>query len=266
MNRVRSGDAEIAYNVLGDGPPVVLLHPFPAHHGLWLPAAQLLTPSYRVLLPDLRGHGESEIGDGPATIAKHANDLARVLDDAGVGRAIFCGVSIGGYLLLEFWRQFRGRVAALGLFCTRAQADSDDARNTRLKNAELVLERGTEWFVDLMIPKLLGKTVQETRPDLVADARRMMLKMSPQDIAQVLQGMAARPDSVPTLKTINVPTLIMMGEEDVIVPISDGELMRQHIPNSRLVVIPNAGHFAVWEQSEAVGKLVRQFVDTCQTA
>jgi 3-oxoadipate enol-lactonase len=264
MNRIRSGDAEIAYEVLGNGPPLVLLHPFPAHHGLWLPAAQSLISRYRVVLPDLRGHGDSEIGDGPATMEKHASDLARVLDDAGVGRAIFCGVSIGGYILFEFWRRYRGRVAALGLCCTRAQADTDEARNTRLKNADLVLERGTEWFVDLMAPKLLGKSTQEARPDLVADARRMMLQMSPQDIAQVQQGMAARPDSVTTLKTINVPALVVLGEEDTLIPLSDGELMRQHIANSRLAVIPKAGHFAVWEQPETVGKLIRQFVDGCQ--
>jgi 3-oxoadipate enol-lactonase len=195
---------------------------------------------------------------------KHASDLAQVLDDAGVGRAIFCGVSIGGYVLFEFWRRYRGRVAALGLCCSRAQADTDEVRNTRLKNADLLLERGTEWFVDLMAPKLLGKSTQEARPDLVADARRMMLQMSPQDIAQVQQGMAARPDSVKTLKTINVPTLVVMGEEDTLVPLSDGELMRQHIANSRLAVIPKAGHFAVWEQPETVGKLIRQFVDGCQ--
>jgi pimeloyl-ACP methyl ester carboxylesterase len=89
----------------------------------------------------------------------------------------------------------------------------------------------------------------------------MMRKMSPQDIAQVQQGMAARPDSIPTLKTINVPTLIVMGEEDTLAPPSDGELMRQHVGGSRLAVIPKAGHYAVWEQPEAVGKLLRQFVD-----
>ena len=263
MNRIRSGDAEIAYTVLGDGPPLVLLHPFPAHHALWLPAAQLLSPRYRVVLPDLRGHGESEIGEGPATMEKHVNDLVNVLEDAHVGRAAFCGVSIGSYILFELWRRHRDRVAALTLCCTRAQADTADVRNTRLKNAELVLERGSEWFVDLMLPRLLGKTAQETRPDLVNAARSMMLQMSPQDIAQVQQGMAARPDSVPTLKTINVPTLVVMGEEDTLVPVADGELMREHIAGSRLAVIPKAGHFAVWEQPEAVGALAREFVESC---
>jgi pimeloyl-ACP methyl ester carboxylesterase len=194
---------------------------------------------------------------------KHENDMVRILDDVQVGRAVFAGVSIGGYILFEFWRRLRGRVTGLALCCTRPQADTPDARNARLKSAEEVLERGTEWFVDLMLPKLLGKTARESRPDLVDGARRMMLKMSPQHIAQLQQGMAARADSVATLKTINVPTLVLMGEEDLIATVADGELMRQNIATSRLAVVPKAGHFAAWEQPEAVGKLLRQFVDGC---
>ena len=101
MPRIKSDDAEIFYEVLGDGPPVVLLHPFPVHHEFWLPAAQSLLTRYRLILPDLRGHGESGLGEGPATMAKHANDIARVMDDAGIGRAAFAGVSIGGYALFR---------------------------------------------------------------------------------------------------------------------------------------------------------------------
>jgi len=92
----------------------------------------------------------------------------------------------------------------------------------------------------------------------------MILKMSPMDIAQVQHGMAARPDSVPTLKTINVPTLVLRGDEDPIATMADGELMRQHISGSRVSVILKAGHFATWEQPEAVGKLLRQFADSTQ--
>jgi 3-oxoadipate enol-lactonase len=264
MNRVRSGDAEIVYTQSGDGPPIVLLHPFPAHHEFWLPAAQMLTSRYRVLLPDLRAHGDSEAGEGPATMEKHADDVAQVLDDAGVGRAIFCGVSIGGYILFEFWRRYGNRVLALAMICTRPQADTPEGRAGRLKTAEEVMERGVEWFVDGMIPKLMGASTRESRPDLVDGARRMMQKMSPRDIAQVQQGMAARPDSIPTLRTIRVPTLVMMGAEDLLATASDGELMRSHIPKSQLVTIPRAGHYAPWEQPEAVGKLLRQFVDGCQ--
>jgi pimeloyl-ACP methyl ester carboxylesterase len=263
MNRVRSGDAELSYAVIGDGPPVVLLHPFPAHHEFWLPASQALT-RYRLIMPDLRGHGDSDAGDGPATMAKHADDLSRVLQDADVGRAVFCGVSIGGYILFEFWRKFPGRVAGLVLSDTRPQPDSPEARTNRLRIADDVIEKGTESFVESMLPKLIGKSTFSARPDLVDQAKRMAMKMSPSDIAQVQRGMAARPDSVPTLKTINVPTLVMVGEEDVLTPVTDAELMRQHLPVSTLRVISKAGHFAPWEQPEEVGRLLRQFVDSLQ--
>jgi pimeloyl-ACP methyl ester carboxylesterase len=264
MNRIRSGDAEIAYAVLGDGPPLVLLHPFPAHHELWLPAAQALTSRHRLVLPDLRGHGDSDVGEGPATMEKYATDLARVLDDADVGRAVFGGVSIGGYILFEFWRRYRARVEALVLCDTRSQADTAEARATRLKSAESVLERGTEMFIEGMVPRLFGKTTLGTRPDLVDAARRMMLKMSPEDIAQVQRGMAERPDSTPTLKTIDVPTLVLVGEEDLLTTVADGESIRQNISGSQMKVIPRAGHFAIWEQAEEVGKVLRQFVDGLQ--
>ncbi|HKC70437.1 MAG TPA: alpha/beta fold hydrolase, partial [Terriglobales bacterium] len=122
MERIKSGDAEIAYQVLGKGAPVVLLHPFPANHEFWKPAAERLATRYRVLLPDLRGHGDSEVGEGPATMEKHAADLARVCDETGIGRAVFVGVSIGGYILFEFWRRYRQRVRALVLSDTRPQA------------------------------------------------------------------------------------------------------------------------------------------------
>src|SRR5271166_2133501 len=179
MARLQSSDAEIVYQVLGKGPPLVLLHPFPANHEFWLPAAEALTTRYRVILPDLRGHGDSGAGDGPATMEKHAADIARVMDDAGVGRAPLVGVSIGGYVLFEFWRRYRGRVAALGLCNTKAPADGREARAGRLQAASEVLERGTEPFFESMIPKLFGKTTREMRPDLVDGALRMMRKTSP---------------------------------------------------------------------------------------
>lgn len=261
MNRIKSGDAEIFYATLGDGPPVVLLHPFPANHELWLPAAQALVPRYRVILPDLRGHGESGGGEGPATMAKHAQDLARILDQEEIGRAVFVGVSIGGYALFEFWRQHRGRVAALVLCNTKAQADTAEGRATRLQVAADVMERGTEPFFESMIPKLLGATTLRTRPDLVDGALRMMRKMSPEDVALVQGGMAERPDSIETLKTINVPTLLATGDEDILTGVAEAELMQRNIAGSQMKVVAHAGHFSPWEQPEEVGKILRQFID-----
>jgi 3-oxoadipate enol-lactonase len=243
--QVQSGDATIVYHAMGEGPPVVLLHPFPTNHEFWTPVARTLTQRYRVIMPDLRGHGDSDVGDGPATMEKHAADLARVMDAAGAGRAPLIGVSIGGYALFEFWRQQRGRIAALALCNTKAPADSPEARAARLQAAKDVLERGTEPFFETMIPRLLGKTTRETRPDLVEGALRLMRKMSPEDVAQVQRGMAERPDSVPTLKSINVP-------------------MHQHIAGSSLRVIPMAGHFSPWERPQEASLLLRQFLDGLQ--
>ena len=261
IRQVKSGDAEIAYRVLGEGTPVVLLHPFPASHEFWLPVAEALATRYRVILPDLRGHGDSGVGEGSATMEKHALDIAGVMDDADVGRAPLVGVSIGGYVLFEFWRRHRGRVAALGFCNTKAPADSAEARAGRLQAAAEVLERGTDLFFESMVPRLLGKSTRETRPDLVEGALRMMRKMSPEDVAQVQRGMAERPDSVETLKTIDVRTLLVTGDEDILTGLNEAELMRQHISGSQLRVIPKAGHYSPWEQPEEAGRVVRQFLE-----
>jgi 3-oxoadipate enol-lactonase len=258
---VKSGDAQIFYRVFGDGPPVILLHPFPANHELWLPAAEALASRYRLILPDLRGHGYSEAGDGPVLMEKHAADITRVMDDANVGRAAMIGVSIGGYALFEFWRRQRGRVAALGLFNTKATADTPEARAARIQAANDVLDRGTELFFESMLPRLMGKTTHETRPDLVEGALRMMRKMSPEDVAQVQRGMAERPDSIETLKTIGIPTLIVTGDEDILTGINEAQLMHRHISGSQLRVVAKAGHFSPWEQPEEVTKLLREFLD-----
>ena len=259
--RIKSGDAEIAYWLLGDGPPVVLLHPFPVNHEFWLPVAEALALRYRVILLDLRGHGESGAGDGPATMEKHAADIARVMDDAGIGRAALIGVSIGGYALFEFWRRHRARVSALGLCNTKASGDGAEARAARLQAANDVLERGAEPFFEAMIPKLFGKTTREARPDLVDGALRMMRMTSAENIAQVQRGMAERSDSIDTLKTINVPTVLITGDEDAMTGVNEAELMRRHISNSQLRVIPKAGHYSPWEQSGEATRILRQFLD-----
>lgn len=266
MNRIQSGDAEIAYETAGDGPAVVLLHPFPANHEFWAPLQDALVSRYRLILPDLRGHGDSGVGEGPATMQKHAADLARVIEDAGIRRAPMIGVSIGGYTLFEFWRRSRDRVAALVLCNTKAGADSAEARAGRLQAAADVLERGAEPFFQTMVQRLLGAATQASRPDLVEGALRMMRKMSPADVAQVQQGMAERPDSISILNTINVPTLLLTGEEDILTGVPEAEIMRRHVPGSQIKVIPKAGHYSPWEQPEHVGILLRQFLDSLNLA
>ena len=124
------------------------------------------------------------------------------------------------------------------------------------------MERGTEPFFESMLPKLIGDTTRNTRPDIVQGALRMIRKMSAEDVAMVQRGMAERPDSVATLKMISVPTLIVTGDEDVITGTAEAELMRQHIRGSQLKIIPKAGHYSAWERPGEVGEVLREFFDS----
>ena len=190
---------------------------------------------------------------------KMAADLARLCREERITKAFFVGVSIGGYALFEFWRRYREQVAALVLANTRAAAETPESRANRLALADKVLREGTAGFIEDMLPKLLSPLTITNRPDIVDAARRMMQKMSPQDIAGVQQGMADRPDSIATLKTIDVPTLIVTGADDSI-PRSEAELMRQTYFRQPAAVIPRAGHYAALEQPEEFGRLLRGFL------
>lgn len=258
MPTFRSMDAQLFYETAGEGPALVLLHPFPLNHNFWSAIAERLSTRYRLIMPDLRAHGDSDAGAGAASMEKLAVDLALLCREERIAKGFFVGVSIGGYLLFEFWRRSREHVAALVLANTRAEAETAESRANRLALADRVLREGTAGFIEEMLPKLMSPTTLENRPDIVDAARAMMQKMSPQDIAAVQRGMADRPDSISTLKTIRVPTLIIAGEDDSI-PRAEFELMREHIPDSVLRVIPRAGHYAAMEQPEEFAELLRGF-------
>jgi len=257
---LQSDDATLYYEVHGNGPDVVLLHPFPANHKFWLPVVESLATRFRLTLPDLRGHGQSQPGHGPATMQKHGKDILRICDEVGAHRAVFIGCSIGGYINFELWRQARERVKALCFIDTKAPADSDEARANRLKTADEVLARGPEPFIENMLPKLIGRTTRTNRPDIAGSARALMLESSAAGIAAVQQGMAARPDSTLTLPTINVPTLVIFGEEDD-VPLAEGEAIRAGVRSAEMRVVEKAGHYSPFEKPEEVGRILREWLE-----
>lgn len=260
--QIRSDDIELYYETSGEGFPVVLLHPFPVHHGFWGPIATRLSHKYRLILPDLRAHGLSGVGDGHATMVKHAADLLRLLDAERIGRAVFVCVSLGGYIFFELWRRAQERIAAVVLANTRAEADTAEGRASRLNSAAEVRQRGTGPFLDLQIMHLIGETTRRNRPDLVANARSMMQPMTPAGLAAVQLGMADRPDSVPILTKIEIPTLVIAGEEDTLTPLPHAQVMQRGIRNAQLEVMRRAGHYAAFEQPEEFSHLLRKFLDS----
>jgi pimeloyl-ACP methyl ester carboxylesterase len=218
------------------------------------------------VLPDLRGLGRSCGGEGVTTIRsitmeKLAGDVLRLCDELKIGRAVFVGCSVGGYALFEFWRRFRERVKALLLMDTKASLDSDEARAGRLRNAEEVEQKGPEWAIDQMMPRLLSPVTISSRLDVVRHARQTMGQARAAGMAAMQRGMAERADSTLTLAEIDVPTLVLGGEDDAPSPVSELEKMSRGIRGAELKIVSRAGHFAALEQPEEVGRLVRDFLE-----
>ena len=238
---------------------LLLVHGFPLDRRLWAAQVGALATMTRVITPDLRGHGKSEIVPGPFTMDQHADDLAVLLDRLKIRRAVVAGLSMGGYVAFAFWRRYPARVQGLILADTRAEPDSASARAGRDAAMDRVQQTGAAAYADEMLPRLLA-------PDSLADgkiagaARKMMAEQPVEGIVGALGGLRDRADSRPTLPTITVPTLVIAGEADAITPPADARAMAAAIPGARLVVIPKAGHLSPLENPRAFNTAVRAFL------
>ncbi|MDQ3805341.1 MAG: alpha/beta hydrolase [Acidobacteriota bacterium] len=261
VSRARVRGIQIAYEEAGRGEPVVLLHGFPFNRSLWREQVAALGGRFRVITPDLRGHGESAVGEGPATMEEMAADVAALLDELGVRGAVVGGLSMGGYVTLAFCRRFPERVRALVLADTRAQGDTDEARRAREETARRALSEGMEPIADSMLPKLLSPSALAARPDVAERVRAMILATPPEGAAAALRGMAVRPDQTDWLPEISVPTLIIVGSEDALTPPSDSETMRARIGGARLEVVEGAGHVSNLERPAEFNRALAEFLD-----
>lgn len=253
---------EMAYDDTGgDGAALVLLHGFPFDRSMWREQALALGGEFRVVAPDLRGSGETPLGDGALTMEALAEDVAALLDELNLGRVVLGGLSMGGYVAFEFLRKFRGRVRALVLADTRPQADAEEARRAREENARRALKEGMAPVAEAMLPKLLSAGTREGGGEVLERVRAMMLGTSPGGAAATLRAMAIRRDQTEFLPSVNVPALIIVGSEDAITPPADAEAMAAKIEGSRLVVVEGAGHLSNVERPEefncALGEFLR---------
>jgi 3-oxoadipate enol-lactonase len=248
----------------GEGPTVVLLHGFPFSSAQWEP--QLASPpdGWRLVAPDLRGFGASSASPGnePYTMSGMAHDVARLLDELEIGRAVICGLSMGGYVAFAFWRAYRERTIGMVLCDTRATPDTDTARAGRVELAERVAREGAAAVRDAMLPKLLSPGTVRQRPDVVERVRAMM-DVAPADaLRHALLGMAERPDSEPLLRMIEVPTLVIVGEDDAITPPGEVALMARGIRGSQYEPIPDAGHLPNLERPELFDRVLHNFLQS----
>ena len=253
----------MAYSEAGKGLPLLLVHGYPLNRGMWSPQLEGLADVARVLAPDLRGHGESQAVPGPYTMDLFADDLAAFLDVLGIHQKIvLCGLSMGGYIVFAFYRRYAARLAGMILTATRAAADTPQARLARDQSTELARQQGVNAIVDAMLPKLLAPVTFQTRPELVEQARQIMAANSLEGILGDLVALKERPDSTPTLSDIHIPTLLIPGAEDQIIPLQEAQAMQAAIRGSVLEVIPGAGHLLNLENPVAFNAAVRHFLDS----
>ena len=260
MSSKRIDDIQMAYTDAGVGRPIVLIHGYPFNRSLWNEQVAALSHSYRIITPDLRGFGESDSSAGPATMNRMAQDVAQLLDHLEITRAVIGGLSMGGYVALAFYKQFPSRVRALILADTRAQADTEEGKQTRAQQAEKALSEGMAGIADAMLPKLLTPETVSKRPEIVKRVRDMMLKTKPEGAASALLGMAEREDQTELLPRVTSPTLILVGAEDAITPVADSEKMHTAIAGSRLVVLENAGHVSNLERTAEFNEALMSFL------
>jgi pimeloyl-ACP methyl ester carboxylesterase len=260
---VTSGGRSRRYLEAGSGKAAVLIHAFPLNADMWRPQLEHPPAGWRLVAPDLPGFGPSESGDVPdlpRSMDAAADDLGRLLDALGIGRAVIGGLSMGGYITFGFFRYRPERFAGAILADTRAGADTPEGRDGRQKMLELVRSRGSEAVADQMLPKLLSAKAPQDRPELVARVRQMIASTSAATIAAAIEAMMARPDSTPDLSRMAFPSAVIVGADDVLTPPAESEAMHHRLPESRLVVIPDAGHLSNLEAPGPFSQALAEFL------
>jgi pimeloyl-ACP methyl ester carboxylesterase len=245
----------------GRGPAVVLLHAFPLNASMWSAQREALAGSYRVLCPDQRGFGGTQLGHDEPDLDEIADDIAAMLDNRKVETCVLGGLSMGGYVAMAFLRRHPDRVRGLILADTKAGADTPEAAANRLRIAdEVIAASSAAQLVDEMLPALVGATTKEKRALVLGRVKALVERAPAYAVAWAQRAMAQRPDSFSTLAAVTVPTLVIVGEEDTLSPMADAKAMADAVPGATLVTIPESGHLTSVEAPEEFNAAVAEFL------
>jgi pimeloyl-ACP methyl ester carboxylesterase len=252
---------EIDFMGVGQGSVVVLLHAFPFSHEMWRTQIVALQKQYRVIAPSLRGFGRSSGWSETPSIGRMADDVRALLDHLHIVESVtVCGLSMGGYVALAFARMFPRRVRALVLADTRAEADSDDARAKRDANIEFAHRHTAHEFIQRLLPNMISAQTRDTQPEAVQELITIAAAQPTSGIAHALQALRDRHDATSELANIDVPTLVLVGSEDAITPLSAAQTLAGHIPDAQLQIIEGSGHLSNLEQPEQFNRHLAAFL------
>jgi pimeloyl-ACP methyl ester carboxylesterase len=251
----------IGYDDHGKGQPLVLVHGHPFNRSMWQPQVERFGRSgWRVIAPDLRGYGDTTVVPGKTTLETFARDIAALLDELGVDRAVVGGLSMGGQIVMEFQRLFPERVAGLVLADTTAQAETEAGRRLRHEMADRLLREGMGPYADDVLPMMIAPYNIEAQPSVAERVLAMMRNTSPDGAAAALRGRAERPDYLEMLSRIGVPALVVVGQDDAFTPVADARLMYERIPDASIVVIGGAAHMPNLERRAEFDAALEEFL------
>lgn len=260
--RLTVNGVSLAVEVRGEGPAVLFIHGYPLDRTLWQHQLGALT-GFRRIAPDLRGLGLSDAPDLGYSMATYADDLAALLDALHADQVVLCGLSMGGYIALEFARRYRSRLRGLVLMDTRAEADSADVRKAREAAIQVARERGPSAIAAQMLTTLFAPGAAETMPQVVERVRVMMEAAPVKGIVGALAAMRDRADSKGTLAQLaGLPTLVVVGELDQNISPAAARILSDGIPGAMLSIIPGAGHLPPVEQPLATTRVLTEFLQS----
>ena len=251
MEKIDVNGIKLAYERRGTGTSLVLLHGYPLDHHLWDVISPLLEDSFDLILPDLRGFGESATLETPYTMEDYASDLAGLLDNLGIQKTAIVGHSMGGYVSLAFARLFSERLAGFALVSSQAPADPPDRKEGRYKSAADVAKNGIGGVVETMTPKFTAD------PRLQSLTREIMERQQPAAYIGALKAMAERMDSTPLLSTFHFPMVIIHGDADALIPVDRAREIKEAVPRAHYVELKGVGHVPMLEAAKGTAETLK---------
>ncbi len=232
-------------------PPLILIHGYPFDHTMWNPVVAALKSKTKIITPDLPGFGSQPVLTGDPSLDLTADDLAKIFELHGIRQAVVAGMSLGGYVALALAERHSERVAGLGLISTQTAADSDEGKQARRTLIEKVRREGTKPAVDALLPKLFA-AANQSKAELNRIALDGAERAGVDGMCWALEAMARRPDRTEIAKKLGVPTLILHGAEDKIIPPDRARQLSQIIPGANYIELPGVGHASPLESPKAV--------------
>ena len=252
----------IAYDDVGGGDAILLVHGHPFDRSMWAPQRDALRDAgWRAIVPDLRGYGGTTVVPGRTTLDVFARDLAALLDHLGVDDVVIGGLSMGGQIVMEFCRQFGARVRGVVLAATSPMPDAEERRDVRRRTADRIVAEGMRAYADELLPQMLAPSSVATLPHVVEHVRTMMRSAPAEGAAAALRGRAERESYEPVLAALDVPALIVVGDRDPFTPVSEAERMHASVARSSLVCMPDVGHMPNLERAAEFNAALVRFLE-----